>query len=230
MPNFATYDDFKQWYLSNDKGFANMAKGDPHAAEVVLQKLWNMYVARNEAMSSGDWNSFLGVVGQNSGNMNAETEKWLDNMIANQRTEEARDYDTEMRDTSLVSAADQLKSLGLSVSNVTTTGGAVNNGVSAANQSMHSIAALKQQQRINNFNQKMNIARSLISTAGSMASSGIYGAALGAVKHAGSQAASALSHSGLNALKSGPSIPDIQKAFGISDSGGSFAGDNSNFF
>lgn len=195
-----------------------------------LQALWNAQQAATKAQSGeGSANDIYAAVGTPGISMQPETEKFIDNLISRENTESAQNYQTEMRDTSLLSAGDQLSKLGLSTSNVIQTGAAGLGNVAAAGNSHHSVASLRQQERINQFNQRMSLAKSLIGTAGSMASSGIYGHALGAIKHSAQAVAASAANSGLGALKAF-TIADAKKQFNLSDSGGSFAGDNSNFF
>ena len=79
--------------------------------------LWKLYGAKQSAEQSGDWREYQGVVSSTPGvTQTPEQTQWLNNQIANQATEEARGYETEMRDTSLTSAAQQLQGLGLSAS------------------------------------------------------------------------------------------------------------------
>lgn len=147
-------------------------------------------------------NDLLGIYGNLGGSMSPETEKWLDNQIANEKAEQQQNFEISARDTSLLSSGQQLQQLGLSSSGVLQTGGAsagVQGSMAATN--MHSAASLRQQAKINKFNQQMGLAKSLIGAASSMASSGIYGAAIGAVKHSAQSIAGAAAHSGLNALK-----------------------------
>lgn len=166
--------------------------------------------AYNQAVAMNDYeagkigaNDLLGVIGDNprGGTLNPEQEKWLDNEIARENTQQQQNFELTSRDTSLLSAGSQLQQLGLTASGVLQTGGA-SAGVqgSTADISHHSASQQRQQARINKYNQQMGLAKSLIGAASSMASSGIYGAALGAVKHAGSQIAGAAAHSGLQAL------------------------------
>lgn len=147
-------------------------------------------------------NDAYGQMSQFGGHFDDQSSKFLDNLIGQENVKQDQAFQTEMRDTSLISSGSQLSQLGLSPSSVIQVGGATS-GVSSspANQNMHSAASLKQQERINAFNQKMSLSRSLIGAAGQMASSGIYGAALGAMKHSAQSVAAAAAHSGIDALK-----------------------------
>lgn len=165
------------------------------------------YLGIQNAINSGNYNEAYRIAGNNPapGNyhpLSPETEKYLDTEIARQNTAADNAFQEHMRDTSYTSAAQQLGQLGLSTSNVIQTGGA-NSGVTsaAAQNSHHSIASLRQQERINSYNQKMGIAKSLIGMAGSMASSGIYGASLNAAKRSAAVLSAATAHSGLSVLK-----------------------------
>ena len=169
---------------------------------------WQEENARiNAAKESGSVNDYYYDAAASGTTPSSTMEKAVDNDIARENVSADQDYQTSMRDTSLLSAADQLSQLGLSTSNIIQTGGA-QSGVSsaAASQNMHSAASLKQQERMNIYNNKMGIAKSLISAASSMASSGIYGAALGAVKSAGAKIAGAAAHSAFPVVKDNKSL------------------------
>lgn len=152
----------------------------------------------NNHGNPNDVNYELGSMGitPNSTNENA-----LANSQAQYNTQVAQDFSNYQMNNSLLSAASQLQQIGLSPSSVIQTGGSVANGVDAAGSYKGSAASLKQQAKLNRYNQQMGLAKSLIGAAGSMASSGIYGAALGAVKHSASAIAGAAAHSGLKALQ-----------------------------
>lgn len=158
------------------------------------------YISYQKGKSSAQ--DLFGSIGEMGGQLSPETEKWLDNEIARENTEQQQNYELSARDTSLLSSGNQLQQLGLSPSSVIQVGG-VSAGVqgSTADTAMRSNSALHQQEKINRYNNQMGLAKSLIGAAGQMASSGIYGAALGAVKNAGSRIAGAAAHSGLTALK-----------------------------
>ena len=196
----------------------------------VLRSMLIQWMERAEsyknAQETGDWSSYQQEAADKNWDLSPQQTEALNNQISNQRTEEARTYETGMRDTSLISAADQLSKLGLSTSNVITTGGAGSNAVQAANVSNRNISG---QMALAKYNQKMNMARSMIGMVGSMAAAGIHGGAMAAAKNASSVLATASAHSGLKALKS-YTIAQAKKDFNLSDAGGSFAGDNSDFF
>ena len=129
---------------------------------------------------------------------NATNEAGLANAQSQYNTQQAQNYNSWTMNNSLLSQGSQLEQLGLSSSGVLQTGGSTGGGVNAAETTKSSGASVKNQMKINRYNQQMGLAKSLIGAASSMASSGIYGAALGAVKHAGSQIAGAAAHSGLS--------------------------------
>lgn len=132
---------------------------------------------------------------------NATLEAGITNSNSQFNTQQAQDYNTWTMNNDLISQSNQLQQIGLTPSGVLQTGGSTGVGVAAAESSKSSGLSLKNQMKINKYNQQMSLAKSLIGAASSMASSGIYGAALGAVKHAGSQIAGAAAHSGLSALQ-----------------------------
>lgn len=179
----------------------------------LFDKFWNYYVSNGVANGDIGANDAYAMYGSYNTGMPEETSKYLDNLISQENTASDREFQTEMRDTSLTSAGDQLSQLGLSPSNVISVGGASSGLSSAAAEVSHAgtSANRRQQLAMNQYNQRMGMAKSLIGMAGSMASSGIYGSALGAAKHSASAMASAASHSGLMALKtlSGKSYYDV---------------------
>lgn len=207
VSRFSTYAEFADYILSHPEEAGmlyNIVKSQPGQMEQIFKTYRSLY-EQQQAQANGqnaDYNDVLGQIAGNSVEMSPEMEKYLDNLISNQRTEEAREYETKMRDTSLISTGQQLSQLGLSSSGVLSVGGAVSNGVGAAGTSKHSAASMHQQERINQFNQKMSLAKSLIGAAGSMASSGIYGSAIGAIKQSAAALSASAAHSGLAALKS----------------------------
>lgn len=148
------------------------------------------------AYGSDDYRALQGIFAGSAFNLTPDQEKWLDNMISNQNTNEARAYDTQMAETDLLRAGKQLQELGLSASGVLQTGGSASSGVGIASNSKSNIALERYQQR-------MNVARQLISMSSSMASAGIYGHALGAAKKASSVLASQASHSAYDVFDSG---------------------------
>lgn len=147
------------------------------------------------ALMRGDMSAeqYMGAMAKLGLKMTPEQESYLESMLANQRTNEARDYETNMANTDLLRAASQLSALGLSPSGVLQTGGSATPNVSAAATP-----------RLNNANQRLNrqtsIANSLIGMAGRMAASGIYGGAISSVKASASKAASMAAHSAPLAL------------------------------
>lgn len=120
--------------------------------------------------------------------LSPEQESYLSQALNNQRTEEARHYETEMANTDLLRAASQLQQLGLSGSNVLQSGGSATPNVSAANVP-----------QLNNANQRfdrqISMANALLGTASKLASAGIYGGALASVRAASGKMASFASHS-----------------------------------
>lgn len=179
-----------------------------------LYSIYNQYLQRQEglqqAAETGDWSQYQQDAAQNGWDMSAQDTEYLNNMIANQRTEEARSYDTQMRDTSLLSAGQQLSQLGLSTSNVIQTGGAASSGVSTAQVSNRNHSGTM---ALAKYNQKMQMAKTMIGMAGSMAAAGIHGAALGRVKAASSVLASSGAHSGTKALQAFEKASSRQQTF-----------------
>lgn len=143
-----------------------------------------------------------GQVSQMGGTLTPESEKYLQDLTSQENTSNAQEYERTMRDTSLLSSAAQLGQLGLSSSNVVQVGGATSNGVGAATTSRLSSSSLRQQKSLETYQARLGLAKQVIGMAGQMASSGIYGHAIGAARHAGAVLAAATAHSGLNVLRS----------------------------
>lgn len=156
----------------------------------------------NDFIGNGDFRGLQGyltsITGPNHNFFTPEVEKWLDNMINQQATLENRSWEEEQASTNLLKAGDQLQQLGLSASGVLSTGGSNVNGVSSANNSM---ANLAQQNKLAKYNQKMAMARQILSMTSSMASAGIYGSAIGAAKKAAGVITANAAHSGYGAIK-----------------------------
>lgn len=169
--------------------YVNQANGDS-----IIARLRNGTISAEEA---------LGLIAQGDIKLSPEQESYISSMLSNQRTNEARDYETEMANTDFLRAASQLGALGMSPYNVLQSGASATPNVSAASSPM-----------LNNANQRYNratsIANSLISMAGRMASSGIYGNAIASVKNSASKAASMAAHSA-------PAMLNTQESFNMSD-------------
>lgn len=144
----------------------------------------------------------LGQIATGNGKLSPEQESYLSSMLSNQRTEEARAYETNMANTDLLRAAAQLQQLGLGSTNVLQTGGSATPNVAAASTPM-----------MNNANQRLarqtSIANQMIGMAGRMASAGIYGGSLAAVKSSAKKVASYAAHSAVPAVKSFDTGPEL---------------------
>lgn len=167
----------------------------------VYESFINNYVSERISRGEIGANDAYGMYGFSNVSPNEETQKYLDNLISQSNTAADRQFQTEMRDTSLISSGNQLSQLGLSPSNVIQVGSSSSGVTSQAADTSRMLGSInrKQQLAMNEYNQRMGMAKNLISMAGSMASSGIYGGALNAAKHSASVLASAASHSGLKA-------------------------------
>lgn len=157
-----------------------------------------------QARESGDYNQVQQDITDSSRNTQNQfvtpaMQQEVNNGISNQNTKAQWAQEEYMRDTSYTSAGSQLQGLGLSASGVIQTGAANSGQLSTANNSMTNIA---QQQKIERFQQQMSIARSIIGLTGSLASSGIYGHAIGAARSAAAVTAAATAHSARNAIMS----------------------------
>ena len=149
----------------------------------------------------------LAKIATSNGKLSPEQESYLSSMLSNQRTNEARDYETMMANTDLLRAANQLQQLGLGSNNVLQTGGSFTPQVSAASTPM-----------LNNANQRLarqaSIANQMIGMANRMASAGIYGGSLAAVKSSARKVAGYAAHSAVPAAKvsKNSSEPELTEA------------------
>lgn len=108
-------------------------------------------------------------------------EAWLNNVLNIQSTQSDRDFQTDMRDTSLLSSYEQLVKLGLNPGSVVNVGGA-NSGVSSSATKLSTGEVSKMM-----FDRRTAMAQTMIRLAGGLASTGVHGAALGAAKFAASK-------------------------------------------
>lgn len=147
-----------------------------------------------DAYNNGDYRAIQGYLASLPEwiRIDPQWEKYLDNMIANQNTGEARSWEEEQASSNLLKAGSQLEALGLSPSGVLQTGGSNVNGVAAASNAMTN---LRQQNRMQRYQQRMAMAKQLISMTSQMASAGIYGGAIGAARSASSLLSSQAAHS-----------------------------------
>ena len=211
-----SFNDDMQWFYewlerikAIDPAIYQMIKQDGSAIAVAIaggQIDRDYLTAVENSLRNGDYSILVGKG-------NAGMEKYVDNKMSESHTQQDQAYQTEMRDTSITSTGNQLQSLGLSPSSVVQVGGA-SSGVSsaAALTNTHSAYNTMAQLRMDKFKTNMGLAKSLIGAASSMASSGIYGSALGAIKNAGAKIATEAAHSGLSALKAANSpSPKISK-------------------
>lgn len=132
-----------------------------------------------------------------------ESTQWLNNSLSTEAVEDERAYNTQMRDTSITSAANQLGSLGLNPASVIQTGGAGIGNTGAVADISKSNPALEK--AMNDFNQKAAMTRTIVGLIGGLGSAGILGSSRLLAKKAASVAASSTAHSGLKAIMaSGP--------------------------
>lgn len=108
-------------------------------------------------------------------------EAWLNNVLGIQATQSDRDYQTSMRDSSLVSTYEQLLKLGLNPGSTVNVGGS-SSGVSSQAARLTPSEVSKME-----FDRRTQMAKTLIGLAGGLASTGAHGAALGAAKFAASK-------------------------------------------
>lgn len=152
------------------------------------------------ANQSGDYSQLYKDLTQSGTTIDPNLEKYIDNSMARQNTEEARNFEEYMRDTNITSSASQYAAAGLSPSSVIH-GISAGNSVAAADNAFGSRAVDRQQLSMQKYQTNMGIARGILSMVSQMASSGIYGSAIGSAKMAAGKITAAAAHSGLQALQ-----------------------------
>lgn len=140
---------------------------------------------------------FQGVLANNGIQTTPEQTQWINNEISQQVTNEARDYNTQMRDSSLTSSASQLSSLGLNPASVLQTGGS---GIGSSPVSDTSKANPAQEKAMADFQNKAALTRTLIGLVGGLGSAGILGGTRFLARRAASVAASSAANSGIRAV------------------------------
>lgn len=166
----------------------SILSGNPNATgKYISQQSRDSAISKlyNGEISAED---FLGQTAKNGWTLSPEQETYLQSLLSNQRTNEARDYETMMANSDLLRAGEQLNALGLSPANVLQTGGSAVPNVSAASTP----AIQNANQR---YDRMSSLANSLIGMAGRMASSGIYGKSLAGVREAAARQAAMAAHS-----------------------------------
>jgi len=121
-----------------------------------------------------------------------EQSEYIGNMLSQKATNEERAYETNARDTSLISTANQLSDLGLNTGSVVSLGGAsagVNSNAANLDSNYSQNKALAQ------FQAKASMARTILSTISGLASVGIGGSAMAVSKIAAARIASSMAHS-----------------------------------
>ena len=123
------------------------------------------------SQSPYDLEGQITALSEGYGGASSDQQKYVDNLIAEYERETANQQEERMRDTSLLSSAEQLSKLGLGASGVLSVNGS-NAGVSAeparANQQSPSQAQ---------YDSQMANTRAVMSMIKGMASAGIYGSA-----------------------------------------------------
>lgn len=188
------------WWNSLDQSERNSIIENPRGSilngtSTSQNEAYRNYVEQYLLSGLGD-NSISAIDAQNalaSSGISASTTftEYLNNMLSRQATSEANDYNTQMRDTSLTSAADQLSSLGLSGSNVISTGGAGIGSSSVASVDKSNGAL---QERLNQFNNSAQMSRTLLSLVGGLASAGIFGGSRLLAQRAAAKMAASTAH------------------------------------
>lgn len=178
-------------------GFPNGVLSPNHNINQETYNNWTNYEALvNGQMSPEDFQAALGTNGKSG--YSPEMEQYVNNMLADQRTQEARNWDEYVARNEYLWSGQQAQALGLSPSVISFGAAAGPQSAGTSNVSMHN---LSQERKIATYKARMGLARQLISMTGAMASSGIYGSALGMAKRSSSVLASQAAHSGLQVLK-----------------------------
>jgi hypothetical protein len=173
-------------YMDNDGKYSsvNYYKQNEFEAAII-----NLY--KQGKISANDLAGYLNYLVYREGD--STFEKWLDNQIALENTNSAREWEEKMASTDLLRSASQLSQLGLSPSTAISVGGSKVNPVDAANNVKSNVA----QQM---YESRMGMTKSLISMVTGMASAGIGGAALGLAKNSLARQAMATAHNANKAL------------------------------
>lgn len=140
----------------------------------------------NGSLSASDALAQIAAAGYET---SPEVDSSLSDLLSAQRTEEARQYETQMANTDILRAASQLGALGLGPSNVLQTGGSATPNVAAA-------ATPKLNNANQRFDRNVQMTNALLGVGSRLASAGIYGSTLHAVNAASRKLAAAAAHSG----------------------------------
>jgi len=171
-PGIGIYNHLDNWRNSEEEGIQSALSG-----------------------ATSDATGAQGQIASNGWHVTPEVEKYIDNLISQQNTSSAQQWEEHMRDSDTLSQGEQLKQLGLSSSGVLDIGGASHGSIQAADNSKTNMA-------LDRYAQRMSMAKQLLGMTSQMASAGIYGNAIGAAKKASSIMTSSASHSALNVLRS----------------------------
>lgn len=136
--------------------------------------------------NTGDYAGAQGFLAGNNISMSPEYTQWMNNMISNQRTLESRGWESSMRDTELLSTAQQLSKLGLNPASTISMGRSQVPDTGAAYVDSSNPA---QQKLLQENQQKAQMARAVLGLIGGMASAGIGGASIGLARGIGSKIA-----------------------------------------
>lgn len=194
---------YQEWLKAN--GFIGRNPNDPYLEGAYKQYLtnynssqYNHYLNEyhNGNMSAVD---FQGALANNGIYSSPEQTQWLNNQAAIEQTEAERAYNTQMRDSSITSAANQYASLGLNPASVMSTGGAGIGNTGAVADTSKANPALDK--ALQDFNNKASMTRTIVGLIGGLGSAGIIGGSRLLARSAASAAAAATANSGLNVLK-----------------------------
>lgn len=197
---------FVDWLILNgyDSSAASGPKGQvlyrmyQKAMENGNKALYNNYV---EQYQKGDMTAIdlQGALANSGVQVSPEQTQWINNEISQQVTNESRDYNTQMRDSDLTSAASQLGSLGLNPASVIQTGGS---GTGSSGMVADTSKGNPAQERyLADFNAKAAMTRTIVGLIGGLGSAGIFGGSRLLAQKAANVAASATANSGMKYIK-----------------------------
>lgn len=177
-------------------GFPNGVLSPNHNINQETYNNWSNYEALiNGQMSPEDFQAALGTNGKSG--YSPEMEQYVNNMLADQRTQEARNWDEYVARNEYLWSGQQAQALGLSPSVISFGAATGANSAGTANVAMQN---LSHDRKMEAYKARMSLARQLISMTGAMASAGIHGSALGMARKSSSVLSSLAAHSGLGLI------------------------------
>ena len=194
---------FEQWYYQTYHRSVYSGPVDPNAMQAYKAYLGSTsgYSDYLKQYQNGDMSAvdFQGLLANNGIEQTPEQTQWLNNQISLEAVQDERDYNTQMRDSSLTSAASQLSSLGLNPASVISTGGAGIGNTGAVADTSKGNPALEK--AMADFQAKAAMTRTLVGLIGGLGSAGIIGGSRYLTQKAAAAAASSAANSGLSVIK-----------------------------